>query len=239
MSADFELVVLDCPSCGAPLAGDDEDLVFYCTACRSGYRVPEGEEVASETAVAPGAEQEAEQGTQPVVETVVETGPDRLTPVEVSFLASPVEAPDLHLPFWLLPARVEILQRSGSGDMFRGLFRFFLAGREDTGAAPGEGTFAVPAFRAPLKRAVELGMRYTFEMPDRGELPRERLTGGCTTVEDAKKLAEYLLIASEARKPDTLKELSYRLAFGAPRLLGVPFKRRDDALWDVFFGLPA
>lgn len=213
MSADFELAVLDCPGCGAPLAGDDEDLVFYCTACRSGFRVPEGDPPR------PGGE--------------------RLVPVEVSFLASPAKAGDLHLPFWILPAKVEILQRSGSGDLFRGLMSFFLSGREESGSAPGEGAFAVPAFRCSLQRAVGLGMRYTFEPPDRGELPRERLTGGCTTVEDARKLAEYLLIASEARKPDTLKELRYRLEFGPPRLLGVPFVRGDDGLRDVFFGLPA
>jgi hypothetical protein len=222
MSADFELVVLDCPKCGAPLAGDDEDLVFYCTACRSGFRVPEGE--AGETPSQP--------------ESRSEPGSDRLVPVEVSFLASPAQPPDLHLPFWLLPAEVEILQRKGSGGMFRGLFRFFLSGRKESGSAPGEGTFAVPAFRTPLKRAVELGMRYTFESPEQGELPRERLTGGCQTVEDARRLAEFMLIASEARKSDTLEELRYRLDFGPPRLLGVPFVRRDDALWDVFFGLP-
>ena len=216
MSADFELVVLDCPSCGAPLAGEGEDVVFYCTACHSGFRVPD--------------EKVGETGNP---------GGDRLVPVEVAFLATPAQAPDLHLPFWLLPAKVEILERRGSGDMFRGLMNFFLSGREESGAAPGEGTFAVPAFRCPLKRAVELGLRYTFEPPDRGELPRERLTGGCTTVEDAEKLAEYLLIASEARKPDMLKELEYRLELGSPRLLGVPFKRRDGDLWDVFFGLPA
>lgn len=34
----YELVPLDCPSCGASLAAAEEDVVFYCTACRNGYR---------------------------------------------------------------------------------------------------------------------------------------------------------------------------------------------------------
>ncbi len=28
---------LDCPSCGAGLAAEGEDVVFYCTACRNGF----------------------------------------------------------------------------------------------------------------------------------------------------------------------------------------------------------
>lgn len=33
----FALVPLDCPTCGAVVAADGEDVVFYCTACRNGY----------------------------------------------------------------------------------------------------------------------------------------------------------------------------------------------------------
>lgn len=38
MAAGYELIPLDCPSCGAPLGAEATDVVFYCTACRSGYR---------------------------------------------------------------------------------------------------------------------------------------------------------------------------------------------------------
>lgn len=37
-AAGFGLVPLDCPTCGAALAAAGEDVVFYCTACRNGYR---------------------------------------------------------------------------------------------------------------------------------------------------------------------------------------------------------
>ena len=32
------LVPLDCPTCGAAVMAAGEDVVFYCTACRNGYR---------------------------------------------------------------------------------------------------------------------------------------------------------------------------------------------------------
>ncbi len=35
--AALRLVPLDCPTCGAALAADGEDVVYYCTACRNGY----------------------------------------------------------------------------------------------------------------------------------------------------------------------------------------------------------
>lgn len=35
----LRLLPLDCPSCGATLAADSEDVVYYCTACRNGYRL--------------------------------------------------------------------------------------------------------------------------------------------------------------------------------------------------------
>ncbi len=34
---EFELVPLDCPSCGAAVSARGEDVVYYCTACRNGY----------------------------------------------------------------------------------------------------------------------------------------------------------------------------------------------------------
>ena len=33
----YRLATLGCPSCGAPVAAEAEDEIFYCTACRNGY----------------------------------------------------------------------------------------------------------------------------------------------------------------------------------------------------------
>ncbi len=34
---EFELVPLDCPTCGAAVSARGEDVVYYCTACRNDY----------------------------------------------------------------------------------------------------------------------------------------------------------------------------------------------------------
>lgn len=203
MSRGFELVPLDCTACGAPLAAGPTDLVFYCTACRSGFR------------------------HEPSV-------PRHLAPVEVAFVASPHRAAEGYAPFWMIPARVH-LERSAGGGVFSGLMGF-LAGDRD-GSPAGEGTFVLPAFHLPIEQTVALALRYTEEFPLLDQLLGERLTGGTVSPEDARKLAHYVLIASEVRKPDVLKDLDYRLDLDEPRLLGVPWLRAGDGRADALFGL--
>ena len=204
MSRGFELVPLDCPACGAPLAAEATDVVFYCTACRSGFRYE------------PAA-------------------PRQLAAVEVAFVASPHRAAAGYAPFWLLPASIEILERSaGASGVISGLMGF-LTGADDDSPA-GQGTFAVPAFPLPISDAVELTLRYTQELPRLDQLLGERLTGGVYAAADAEKLAEYALVVSEVKKPDLLRNLRYRLSFGAPRLLGVPWVEAGGERADVVFG---
>lgn len=204
----LELLPLACPTCGAPLAAETEDVVFYCTACRNGYRLDEA-------------------ARPPLV------------PVPVTFLAVAGRAAERHLPFWLLPAEVEIRDRDASGGVLRALAGLFGGGGEEPGGAV---TFAVPAFRAPLDAVCRLATRYTGHLDAGGADERlgERLTGGVYTPAEAETLAEYTLLAGEVAKSDLLRDLDYSLSFGDPRLLGVPFARagRDpDAGWvDLVFG---
>ena len=203
MTAEFSLVPLDCPSCGAGIRADGQDVVYYCTACRNGYRF----------------EQESR----------------TLVPVEVAFVAMADKNVDFYLPFWLLPATVTITERTATGGSFSGLMRFFMGdGEDDSG---GEGTFAIPAFHAPLQAVTELARRYTEVLPTLGEKLGERLVGGCYGVVDAQKLAHFCLVASEVHKSDTLKQLRYEIEFGPERLLGIPFvrhgKRAKDAIFEI------
>jgi hypothetical protein len=214
VSLGYRLLPLDCPQCGAGLAAEGEDVVYYCTACRSGFRLREGEEAAG-------------------------AGDDPLARVEVAFVTLPGGIAARYLPFWLLPARVALAERKSSGGSLRGLLRMFTGGPSETGSPAGEGTFAVPAFAAPLAEVAALAARYTQALPRLGERLGERLTGGTTGVEDARKLAHFTLIASEAEKPDTLQDLRYTIDFGPARLLGVPFVDRGGRLVDAHFGLAA
>jgi len=204
MNREFQLVLLDCPSCGAPIRSSGDDVVYYCTACRNGYRFE------------------------------IETS--QLQPVEVSFVATPAQQADEYRPFWLLPAKVQMQERSATGGGFSGLLGFFL-GRSSGPRESGEGTFVIPAFQAPLDVVTQLSQSYTQALPSLGERLGERLCGGRYGVEDAQKLAHYVLIASEVGRPDTLTQLRYEIDFGQPRLLGVPFIRRDQSIADAVFDI--
>lgn len=203
MISEFSLVPLDCPSCGAGIRADGQDVVFYCTACRNGYRFEE--ETRS------------------------------LVPIEVFFVALPNKEIDFYLPFWLLPATVTITERTATGGSFSGLMRFFMGeGEEDSS---GEGTFAIPAFHAPLSAVTDLARRYTEVLPTLGERLGEKLVGGCYGVDDARKMAHYCLVAAEVGKADTLKQLRYEISFGPGRLLGIPFVRHGKRAKDAIFGI--
>ena len=200
---ELRLVPLDCPSCGASVAADGGDIVYYCTACRNGYRFDEESRA--------------------------------LQPVEVGFVSLPDRAVERYLPFWLQPATVTIDRREAQGSAFRGLMSFFL-GADETSTG-GEGTFAVPAFDAPLDAVIRLTRSYTEALPHLGEKLGERLTGGCYGVEEIRKLAHFTLVATEMDKPDLLKDLDYRIEFGEPRVLGVGFTRRGEGWADAVFGI--
>jgi len=209
MASGFSLLLLDCKNCGAPLAGEAADVVFYCTACRSGFRYDP---------VAPG----------------------HLAPVEVAFVATPHRAADGYAPFWVLPAGVQILNREAAGlaATFNGLLNFFTGADADARSHDGQRSFVLPAFPLPIPEAVDLALRYTREFPTLDELLGERLTGGVYGREDARKLAEYVLLASEVEQSDTLRDLEYVLSAGEPRLLGVPWVRDRGLRRDAIFGLP-
>ena len=156
--------------------------------------------------------------------------------IDTSFVAAAHLQADEYKPFWLLPARVDIIDRQASGGGFTGILRTFL-GQDRVLEDTGEGVFAVPAFRAQLEAVTRLVRRYTEALPELKEKLGERLLGGCYGRQDAEKLAHYALIATEVEKPDKLLELKYEIEFGEPRLLGVPFHKKADATFDAFFNI--
>ena len=201
---EFKLVPLDCPTCGAGVRARGEDVVYYCTACRNGYRLDPSDW--------------------------------SLDLVETAFVSAPHIQVQEYRPFWLLPARISITRRQASGRGFTGLLQSFL-GSEHAAAEGGEGTFAVPAFQAPLESVTRLVRDYTRALPELREKLGEGLLGGCYGQQDAQKLAHYALIATEVEKPDTLLNLDYHIEFGEPRLLGVPFQTHGGTARDAIFNI--
>jgi hypothetical protein len=159
---------------------------------------------------------------------------NELISLEVTFVSRPNLVADTYKPFWLIPADVWIDNREAKGGGFSGLLgRFF--GGEQAVDQRASGVFAVPAFRTDIDRTIELTRRYTSELPEITQRLGERLVGGCFDVEDAHKIVHYAVIATEVDKPDLLLGLRYRMQFGEPKLLGVPFLEQAGTIKDAFF----
>jgi hypothetical protein len=212
---EVRLVPLDCPSCGAALTAREQDVVYYCSGCRNGYRLADPDAT----------------GSRPLTRDAL------LAPVEVRFVAAPHTAVTTHLPFWLLPARVLIHERLTGSATVNGLLRAFLGADGGAAGTPDAAYFVIPAFALPLATAVELTRRYSAALPGLGQRLGERLLGGSLSARDAQKLAHYALIATEVARPDLLRALRYEIHFGEPCLLGVPFVEREGQLVDACFGV--
>lgn len=199
---DFSLLPLDCSACGAAMAADGLDVVFFCSACRNGYRF--------------------------------EPTTGGLIPLDVEFVVRPDLEVDEYKPFWLIPAEVQIQGRAAKTGGFSGILgRIFGDGTPANRTAAT--VFAVPAFKLEISRAVELTRRYTADLPQERTGLGERLVGGCFDVEDAHKIVHYAVIATEVDRPDLLTQLRYRIDFGEPRLLGVPFANESGMRRDARF----
>ncbi len=142
---ELRLERLACSQCGAPVTAERDDVVFYCTACRSGFRLASG----ADGRELPG-----------------------LIPVEVYFVSAPGVAARRHLPFWWLPATVTINLRKAAGVSVSGLLKLFWNSGDESPGEPGtptEGSFVIPAFSLPIREAAELALRYTEAMPRLGD----------------------------------------------------------------------
>lgn len=199
----FELIPLDCPSCGAGIRAQGEDVVYYCTACRNGYQLAE------------------ENGS--------------LRRIETSFVVAPHIEADEYRPFWILPAKVDIIDRQSKGRVLGSILGTFHG--DGRLGDDGEGAFAVPAFQASLESVTRLVQSYTGELPELREKLGEHLLGGCFSRQDAEKLAHYAVMATEVARPGVLLTLLYEIEFGEPRLLGVPFYSKGGTTKDAIFGI--
>lgn len=206
-ASEFELVPLDCPSCGASVEADAEDVVFYCVACRNGYRF-------DHTA----------RGLEPLDVAFV-SAPNVAARKYAPFWALEARVIiDERRSGGVDPA--EWLTRFFSGG----------SPAAESGQG-GQGTFVVPAFHTSLEATLELTRRYTAAFPALGEKLGERLTGGCYGIEDARKLTHFAVIAAEVERRDVLQQLRYRIEFGSSRLLGVPLVTTDGVWQDGLFGV--
>jgi hypothetical protein len=157
-----------------------------------------------------------------------------LQPIEINFAATaiPGNSEVVYKPFWLMKTNVEILERKASGGFIKNLFG-------GSSESSGEIVFYIPAFYCTLDNLKKIATAFTQKNPVASpQKYNSKLTGFAYGKEDAKKLAEFLLISFEAEKSDMMKAFRYNINFNSCDILGIPFyKEKDGKLKDAVLGI--
>jgi phage FluMu protein Com len=150
--------------------------------------------------------------------TAVHIGDEGLTRVPVHY-AAPREGVQVTrwLPFWVFHGRVHITQRDTQG---RG------SGDKEAARLWGQPRYLyVPAWNLSLQTTQKIGGSMIQLQPVFQPVPQPaeiRLTPVTFTADDALKMLEFVVLAIEARRPDWLKSLAFRLEVGEPELWALP-----------------
>jgi hypothetical protein len=157
-----------------------------------------------------------------------------LQPIEINFSATavPGNSEVVYKPFWLMKANVEILERTAAGGFMKNLFG-------GSNSSSGSITFYIPAFYCSLDNLKKIASAFTQKNPVASpQKYNAKLTGFAYGKEDAKKLAEFLLISFEAEKSDTMKTFRYNITFNSFEILGIPFYKVGDGKFkDAVLGI--
>ena len=141
----------------------------------------------------------------------------QLAPTPVYFARKGKTTSEEFLPFWAFDASLSLGKREGKGGFFsspKGLIHLF----EQRPVL----RFYVAAFQKDLDSNEPLGLQLTQEQPDLEYLhPQKSLPPVDLSQEDAKKIADYLLITSEIEQKDTLRTLQYELTLQNPMLIAI------------------
>lgn len=157
-----------------------------------------------------------------------------LQPIEINFASTaiPGNSEVVYKPFWLMKADIEILERTAAGGFIKNLFG-------GSSATSGSLVFYIPAFYCKLDSLKDLASAFTQKNPVASpQKYNAKLTGFAYGKEDAKKLAEFLLISFEAEKSDTMKTFRYNITFNSFEILGIPFYKESNGKFkDAVLGI--
>lgn len=158
-----------------------------------------------------------------------------LIPIEINFAAAALrgEGEMIYKPFWLLKTQLNISERKASGNFLKNIF----GGSNDN--TSGDIIFYIPAFYCPIETMKNLATQFTIKHPVASpQKYNTKLTGFAYGKEDAKKLAEFILISLEAEKSDTMKSFKYDMKFESMEILGIPFYKLPDGRFrDAVLGI--
>lgn len=158
-----------------------------------------------------------------------------LLPIEINFAAAALrgEGDMIYKPFWLIKTNINIADRKATGNFLKNIF----GGSNQ--ASSGSITFYIPAFYCSIDALKHLATQFTMSNPVASpQKYNTKLVGFAYGKEDAKKLAEFILISLEAEKNDVMKSFSYKINFESMEILGIPFyKMPNGKLKDAILGI--
>ena len=158
-----------------------------------------------------------------------------LVSIEINFASAAIrgEGEMIYKPFWLLKAHINIAERKASGNFLKNIF----GGSNDN--TSGNIAFYIPAFYCSIESMKNLATQFTIRNPVASpQKYNTKLIGFAYGKEDAKKLAEFILISMEAEKSDTMKSFNYDMKFDSMEILGIPFyKTGNGGLKDAVLGI--
>lgn len=131
-----------------------------------------------------------------------------LLPLEVHYAAS-IRPGSIGSPFWVAEGRVQLNRETyDRSDEMEAAQRYWGERRR----------FFVPAYTCPMKKLLNLGRHYLFSPPklEAGEaVPFEPVT---LSLKDVQTLAEFIVLAVEAKRKDQLKRVEINLQLDQPSL---------------------
>jgi predicted RNA-binding Zn-ribbon protein involved in translation (DUF1610 family) len=134
-----------------------------------------------------------------------------LQPLEIHYSAG-IPAGGSGNPYWVSQGRVQVK---------RSVFKALLGGSKDADAAAFWSQprfFFIPAMEMPLEQVVEMGMRLLRQPPGLNSGAAVPFAPVTVPPEDARPLAEFVVVGIEADRKDMLKQLDFKLELQPPQL---------------------
>jgi len=138
-----------------------------------------------------------------------------LAPLEIHFATLDANTRSEGLPYWVAKGRVSVERR----EVYPGSE---LAKTNWNAFWNDEHTFVIPAYTCKLEDAVRLGNRYLEDPPALQDGPPFQFQKITVDKNDAKSLAEFIVITREAERADNLKDVDFTLELEEMTLWIIP-----------------
>ena len=134
-----------------------------------------------------------------------------LVPLEIHYAAG-IPPNGIGKPFWVAEGQVTVVRDTYSGDKSADAQRFWGDGRR----------FILPAFAGTLDNLLSYSLQYLQQPPVMQPGPVARFEPVTLSPGDLAAAAEYLVMAIEAGRKDSLKVVSVGVTLSAPALWILP-----------------